>query len=115
MPRTPPAGQACMVAAALACDREDVSMTRLSQPGMCPHGDRVVALEVAEHPPAGLARAVQPRAFAAPDEGVALAGVVLDRRVLGELGRVGLGERRSVRILGDLPASGEPFWWKTDV
>ena len=71
-----------MVATAFPCDREDVSVIRLSQPRVRPHSDRIVALEVTEDPSAGFARAMEPGTFAAPDKGVALARVALDSRVL---------------------------------
>ena len=76
-----------MVATAFPCDREDVSVIRLSEPRVRPHGDRIVALEVAEDPSAGFSRAMEPGAFAAPDKGVALARVALDPRVLRLLRR----------------------------
>lgn len=97
-----------MVAVALAGDREDVAVGRLVEPRVLPDDHGVVAVEVAEGAPAGLARSVQPLQLAAPRERVALAGVALDRVVAPQLCRVRALEVGAAPVLGDLPAIGHP-------
>ena len=69
-----------------------------------PEGDRVVAVEVAEDPAAGLVRAVQPLALAAPRERVALPGITVDVRAAPERSFVGVVEGGAVGIRRDLPS-----------
>ena len=91
-----------MVAAALPGDRHDVSVGRLPQTGVRPHGDGVVAVEVAEHPPARLAGPVEPGALAAPRECVAPAGVAFDDGMATQLRRVRCSEGGLVTDMGSL-------------
>src|ERR1700704_4229777 len=69
----PPSDQPRVIAAAFAGDRKDVPMIRLPQTFMSPDDDRIVAIEVAESAPAGLAGSVSPRPFSTPAERGALA------------------------------------------
>src|SRR5262245_8463413 len=108
VPRPPPAGQAGVIAASLACDGEDVAMGRLTEALMRPDGDRVVSVEVAEDPSARLVRAVEPGALSAPGERVALATVALRLRTLPQFALVCGGERRSVGVGRDLPPVRHP-------
>ena len=67
-----------MVTPAFAGDRQDVSVSQLSQALVRPDDDGVIAVEVTKRSPARLAGTVQPRTLAAPRKRVALALIALD-------------------------------------
>ena len=66
VPRPPPQEESGMVAAALTCDPEHISVVRLAELLVEPDDDGVVAFEVAELTATGTAGAVLPCVFATP-------------------------------------------------
>src|SRR4029077_9659909 len=101
----PPADQAHVVTAALAGDPEDVAVVRLAEALVHPDDAPVLAVEVAEPPPAGLSGPVRPRALAAPAERVAFARIAAELLPL-PLRLVRGVHRWAARIDRDLPAVG---------